>query len=160
MFEAALAEAAAADVVVFIAAGNDGDPAPSWPAQYAADPRFEGMVIAVGAMKRDGSRLPASAKAGFAQRNYLMAPGDDVPVDCSPICQRVGLTSVSAPHGAGALALLLQAYPGLTAREAADVLLSSARDMGQRGTDRVYGRGAIDMVAAAAEAERRVKAKG
>ena len=57
-------------------------------------------------------------------------------------------TSFSAPQIAGAAALLIQAFPNLTAANVVDILLRSARDAGAAGTDAVYGRGILDIAAA------------
>src|SRR5690606_27122730 len=52
-------------------------------------------------------------------------------------------TSYSAPQVSGAAALLAQAFPNLTGRQIADILLRSAFDVGAAGTDAVYGRGIL-----------------
>ena len=57
-------------------------------------------------------------------------------------------TSVAAPHAAGALALLLSAYPQLTAAEQADALLAGAFDLGSAGPDYDFGNGRLDVWAA------------
>ena len=57
-------------------------------------------------------------------------------------------TSFSSPAVAGALALLLQAFPNLTGRQAVEILLTTAREAGTPGTDGVYGRGLLDLVQA------------
>ena len=57
-------------------------------------------------------------------------------------------TSVAAPHVAGALALLLQAFPGMSADRQAAALENSAVDLGPAGADNSYGRGRLDALAA------------
>ena len=49
---------------------------------------------------------------------------------------------------AGALALLLEAFPNLTGRQAVDILLRTARDAGDAGPDVIYGRGLLDIAQA------------
>src|SRR5690606_27190812 len=54
----------------------------------------------------------------------------------------------SAPQVSGAAALLAQAFPNLTGRQIADILLRSAFDAGALGTDVVFGRGILDIARA------------
>ncbi|MDB5439921.1 MAG: peptidase and in kexin sedolisin, partial [Caulobacteraceae bacterium] len=63
-------------------------------------------------------------------------------------CRLLSGTSFSAPEVAGALALLLQAFPNLTGRQAVDILLRTATDLGANGSDAVYGRGLLNLAAA------------
>lgn len=55
-------------------------------------------------------------------------------------------TSLAAPHVAGALALLLSAYPDLSVEEQESVLLDSAFDLGVSGPDNDYGYGKLDVL--------------
>ncbi len=52
-------------------------------------------------------------------------------------------TSASAPHVAGALALVWSARPDLSRRQVIDVLLRTARDAGPVGPDPAYGYGSL-----------------
>ena len=148
-FEAALARATAAGVVVAASAGNDSLANPDWPARYATDPRFSGAVIAVGALAQTGALASFSNKAGVAANGYIAAPGESLATDCSGAnCAVVSGTSFSAPHVSGALALLLQTFPNISGRDAVDILLRTAADIGPTGTDSTYGRGALDLARA------------
>ncbi|KAK0349539.1 hypothetical protein LTR94_032705, partial [Friedmanniomyces endolithicus] len=90
-----------------------------------------------------------SNKAGVSQGAYLTAPGVDVIVGCEGDgCWRVNGTSFASPAVAGALALLLEAFPNLTGREAVDILLRTGADLGDAGTDVTFGRGALDIARA------------
>lgn len=145
-FEKALAHAAKAGAVVIIAAGNEGKLEPEWPARYAADPRFAGSIVAVGAVNRQGELAPFSDRAGTTHAAYVVAPGQKVITDCDPdTCAIVSGTSFAAPHVAGALALLMQAFPALNARQALDLLLRSADTASGPDGDTVYGRGRVDV---------------
>ena len=145
-FEAALLRAVNAGAVIVASSGNDGESNPGWPARYAVDPRFAGSVIAVGSHNVQDLMSDFSNRAGVTQTAYISAPGEDVLTGCNgTICYRVNGTSFSAPHVAGALALLLDAFPNLSARQALAILIDTARDAGDAGPDIVYGRGLLDL---------------
>jgi hypothetical protein len=57
-------------------------------------------------------------------------------------------TSSAAPQVSGLAALILSKWPQLSGGEAGQVILNTARDLGEAGTDPVYGRGLIDVEAA------------
>jgi subtilisin family serine protease len=57
-------------------------------------------------------------------------------------------TSVAAPHVAGALALLLSAFPNLTVEQQSAALSNTAVDLGPAGPDDTYGAGRLDVLAA------------
>ncbi|MBD3574368.1 peptidase S8 [Brevundimonas diminuta] len=148
-FEAALQRAVNAGVIFAIAAGNEAGANPEWPGRYASDPRFAGSIIVVGAHDRARQLGDFSNKAGVSQGVYLTAPGVDVIVGCEGDgCWRVNGTSFASPAVAGALALLLEAFPNLTGREAVDILLRTGADLGDAGTDVTFGRGALDIARA------------
>jgi hypothetical protein len=148
-FLQALSDAVAKGVVFTISAGNDGSTDPEWPARYAADPRFAGSIIAVGSIDQTRALSSFSDMAGVAASEYLAAPGENIAANCTSAgCVIVSGTSFSAPHVAGALALLLQAFPNLTGPKAVDILFKSADDAGAAGTDPVYGRGILNLARA------------
>jgi subtilisin family serine protease len=145
-FETALGKAVKSGAVVIMAAGNDGRQQPEWPGRYAADPRFAGSVVAVGAVNRDGEMAAFSDRAGLARAAYIAAPGQKVVTDCdAETCALISGTSFAAPHVAGALALLMQAFPTMTGRQALDLLLRSAQGGAGVQGDTVYGRGRLDV---------------
>ena len=55
---------------------------------------------------------------------------------------------MAAPHVAGALALLLSAYPGLTAAQQEAALEQGAQDLGPSGPDNSFGFGRLDVLGA------------
>jgi len=142
----AFARATAAGTVLVISAGNDGtaqvDPLPA--AALAATGR--GAVIVVGAVDENGQIADFSNRAGAAQDNYISALGVRVrSFDQSGTAFLYSGTSYSAPAVAGAVALLAQSFPNLTAAQIVDIILKSARDAGDLGTDAIYGRGLLDI---------------
>jgi hypothetical protein len=149
-FETALQNAVKAGVVVAIAAGNDGAANPEWPAMYAVDSRYLGSVLAVGATTQAGSLASYSDKAGSAAAGFVVAPGDSIFTDCGTdnVCTVVSGTSFAAPHVAGALALLLQAFPNLTGAQAVSILEQTADHAGIYADSTTYGFGLIDLQAA------------
>jgi len=145
-FEASLGKAVKSGAVVIMAAGNDGRQQPEWPGRYAADPRFAGSVVAVGAVNRDGEMASFSDRAGLARAAYISAPGQKVVTDCdADTCALISGTSFAAPHVAGALALIMQAFPTMTGKQALDLLLRSAQGGAGVQGDTVYGRGRLDV---------------
>jgi hypothetical protein len=149
-FELALQHAVNAGIIVTVAAGNNGDANADYPGQYAVDPRYAGMVIAVGASDATNALASYSNKAGSAAAGYLVAPGDNLVTTCtsSNSCWRVSGTSFAAPEVAGAAALMLQAFPNLTPQQVVHILLTTADDLGAPGVDAVYGNGLLDVARA------------
>lgn len=147
--EPALARATAAGVVIVAAAGNDAAEAPSWPARYAADPRFARAIVVAGASTIGGAMATWSSRASGTVDRYVVAPGENVVVDCDDVyCRLVSGTSYSVSYVAGALSLLLEQNPALSAQDAARLMLSNTRDLGKRGEDRESGRGLLDVAKA------------
>jgi subtilisin family serine protease len=145
VFEAALGRTVKSGAVVVIAAGNATWPDPMWPARYAADPRFAGSIVVAGATGWNGLIAPWSNRAGEASAHFVAAPGQWILTDCARTCRVASGTSLATPYVAGALALLLEAHPELSGPQAAERLLSVARDAGAPGEDPVYGRGILDL---------------
>ncbi|WP_369831624.1 S8 family peptidase, partial [Brevundimonas sp. MYb46] len=148
-FEAALQRAINAGVVFAIASGNAAGANPEWPGRYASDPRFAGGIIVTGAHDNANQIADFSNRAGVSQTYFLSAPGVQIYTDCEGTsCWVANGTSFASPAVAGALALLLEAFPNLTGREAVEILLRTARDAGDQGDDIVYGRGLLDIAQA------------
>lgn len=145
-FQKALSDAVAAGIAVAISAGNDSGANPDFPAALASDPRYVGLVVAVGAVDQNKKLASFSNMAGSAANEFLVAPGVNLKTDCdNTSCTIVSGTSFSAPQVAGAIALLLQTFPNLTPEQAVSILLKSAQNVGPSAT---YGRGLLDLAAA------------
>ncbi len=74
----------------------------------------------------------------------LAAP-DGVRVRTEPYASGFYGTSASAPHVAGAAALVMQAYPAFTTAQVQNWLEDHAIDLGPAGKDNAYGAGRLDL---------------
>ncbi|HEY7599738.1 MAG TPA: S8 family serine peptidase, partial [Candidatus Limnocylindrales bacterium] len=149
-FQLDLQALTAAGIVPVFAAGNYGPNAST-----SASPANNPEALAVGAIDNSGvvyngsSRGPTSC--GGAARTFpdVAAPGVSIlTTDLFGFYYWPTGTSLAAPHAAGALALLLSAFPNLSAAEQRDALANSAVDLGDAGPDNTFGVGRIDMLAA------------
>ncbi|HLA74885.1 MAG TPA: S8 family serine peptidase [Gammaproteobacteria bacterium] len=142
----------AAGIGVVFSAGNTGPDSFS-----SGSPANNPGAFATGAVDNSlsiadfSSRGPSACDGGLFPQ--LSAPGVNIrTADLSfgglPLYATVSGTSYAAPHTAGAMALLLGAYPntGIAALESA--LMHSVRDLGQPGADTAYGYGLVDVAAA------------
>lgn len=135
-FERAIERAVSSGVIVVGIAGNTGQVGVLYPGKYDG-------VLAISAI--DSSNL----RAGFSRWGpevAFCAPGAEV-VSFLP-GGRTGTrsgTSFAAAHVSGVLALILSAYPALSAAQAVDLLTASASAPGgSRGTEGWSGAGLID----------------
>lgn len=155
----AVTRASAAGLVVVVAAGNDGE---AMPDAFASELRAAGgdNVIIVGSVDEANSISDFSNRAGSDAQWFLSARGEGVCCAYEDGKLFVGTdangqytlvlsgTSFAAPQVSGAVALLRQAFPNLTAAEIVNILLESAADLGAAGTDSIYGRGLLDIARA------------
>lgn len=128
--------AAARGVVVVAAAGNEGREAVRYPAGY------ENVV---GVTSIDGAnRRPGFANTGEAVD--IAAPG----VGVYSTWQDEGYVSISgssaaAPFVSGAIAMLMSETPGLSALEAAELVMEHANEVGPPGRDNFFGAGVLNL---------------
>ncbi len=139
VIEDALEYAAARDVVVVAAAGNDGEDTLYYPASSP-------LTIAVSAL------TPSLALADFSNHGPgldLAAPGVDVVslFRDGESCQGSG-TSMATPHVAGVAALVRSINPLLNRDEVRALLRQTARDLGPAGYDTSFGAGLVDALSA------------
>ena len=149
-FEQDLTSLRAAGILPLFAAGNYG-PGPSTSASPANNPE----AFAVGATDNSdviysgSSRGPSACGEASTTFPELVAPGVNIlSSDLYGLYARWTGTSVSAPHAAGVLALLLGAFPDASAERQAAALEGGALDLGAAGPDNTYGYGRLDALAA------------
>ncbi len=144
LYRAVVAEALAANVSVVCAAGNNGGDSPYYPSDLDG-------VISVTAVDSSG------VVASFSNHNKhktIAAPGKDVYGLKSGSDDAYGTmsgTSMAAPIVSGALALLRVANPNLSAAQAEQALISTAKDAGDAGFDPYYGWGILQLGSAVAQ---------
>ena len=137
IFHSTIDKAYTSGLLIVAAAGNDGaydglDDSVDFPARYSS-------VIGVGAVNRYSKRASFSSTGPAVE---IAAPGVEI------LSTYVGNeyaylsgTSMAAPFVTGELALLKQAYPGLTNKELRRVLTELTQDIGAVGRDTLYGYG-------------------
>jgi subtilisin family serine protease len=150
-FQADLQALRSGGVLPVFAAGNYGPGVSTGtsPANYP-EAFSVGEVNNADVIQAESSRGPTTCgQAGSAIFPSVVAPGTGVlTTDLYGFYTTASGTSLSAPHTAGALALLLSAFPGLSPLTQAQALLAGAVDRGLVGADNAYGNGRIDVLAA------------
>lgn len=143
----ALKRAYDSGILIVAAAGNNGDEASGvvmYPAKYDS-------VIAVSAVKADLTKLPRSASGKEVE---IAAPGHKIfstyPMKwdfedgkADGYTQLTG-TSMAAAHVTGVLALYKERFPNMTNVELRALLAHSAKDLGAKGRDDVFGHGLVE----------------
>ena len=147
-FQLDLRNLRAAGILPVFSAGNYGPLAGT-----VLSPANNPEAFAVGAtddtdvLAQSSSRGPSACPGAVAPQ--LVAPGVNVRTsDLYGSYLDVSGTSIAAPHVAGALALLLDALPGLSADQQAAALDGGALDLGPNGPDNSFGSGRLDVLAA------------
>ncbi|MCD6706871.1 MAG: S8 family serine peptidase [Thiobacillus sp.] len=142
----------AAGTAIAFAAGNDG-PSPLTSLSPANNPPgfAAGAVDADLAIASFSSRGPSACDGTVYPE--LVAPGVNVnTADLSfgglALYAVVSGTSYAAPHAAGAMALLAEAFPSASIGQIEAALTASAQDLGVAGEDNSYGYGLADVEAA------------
>tara|TARA_R110000782_G_scaffold167129_5_gene259161 strand:- start:13446 stop:15692 length:2247 start_codon:yes stop_codon:yes gene_type:complete len=150
----AVNQATAAGVIIVISAGNDSAAAPDGFATSLADPSIShGLVIIATSSNTDGAHSSFANGAQGYENVTLSALGEGVRAQDQTGTEYLwDGTSLSAPQVAGAIALMLDAFPNLTPRQVVDRLLATAQDSGDTGPDALFGMGILDIAAAFAPA--------
>jgi subtilisin family serine protease len=146
-FQLDLQNLRAAGILPIFAAGNFGPTSGT-----SASPANNPEALAVGSTNDSDVLDPVSSRgpSACAQPVYpqLTAPGVGIrTTDLFGLYVDETGTSMAAPHVAGALALLLGAFPGLPADRQEAALENGAADLGTTGADNDYGFGRLDAAA-------------
>ena len=149
-FEPDLQALRAAGILPVFAAGNSGPTLAT-----SISPANNPSALAVGATDNNDAILAGSSRGptacGQSSKSYpdLTAPGWNIRTSGLSGGYMVNSgTSLAAPHVAGALALLLGIFPGLSAADQQAALTHSAVDRGVPGADNDYGAGRLDILGA------------
>jgi len=137
-----------ADILSVAATGNDGNSQPDYPAYYAIDSDLQGSIIAVGSVDSDSNISSFSNHCGNTKNYCLVAPGENIHgayIGGDTAYADYSGTSMATPHVAGAAAVLRAAWTHLNASQTAQILLQTATDLGEAGTDDIYGRGLLNL---------------
>jgi len=120
--KSAIEYASSKGAIVVMAAGNDGESAPDYPARYANQ-----TGIAVGAVDANKNLTDFSNRSGNTTMAYVTAPGQSVysSVPNNQYANYSG-TSMATPYVAGVVALMLSANPNLTEAQVRDIITSTA----------------------------------
>lgn len=145
-FRDAIGTLRGAGIAVVVSAGNSGPDGGTSisPANYPES-------LAVGATTASNNIASFSARGPSACPGDelfpdLVAPGVNVSsANLSGGYLAVSGTSFSAPHLAGAIALLRQTAPSATVNHLTEALSSGAVDLGVAGPDFIYGHGLLDI---------------
>lgn len=157
----AVQRAAQHGVIFVVSAGNDSMAQPTGFARGIAN-AAPGQAIIVGGLGLEGADyhewsgegidfnqlMTMSNAAGSSQDVFMGAPGRFVRVDFPGIPDGItGIsgTSFAAPAVAGTVALMLQAFPTLTARDVVQILFTTADDIGTPGEDLTFGHGRLNV---------------
>jgi subtilisin family serine protease len=165
-FADAIQRATQAGIIIVVSAGNsgnDGATQPNYPGFLATNPGVSnGLIIIAGGLNPNGTVNTASNPPGSAASWYMTAPGWQIRVpDFGPpgpvpgfqtcglgvngdLCQIQG-TSYASPYITGAVALIMDAFPGMTPTQVVDLLFNTADDTGVAGIDGINGRGRLNI---------------
>ncbi|AJP72149.1 peptidase S8 and S53, subtilisin, kexin,sedolisin [Sphingomonas hengshuiensis] len=147
----AVARYAATGGLVVTAAGNTSADAPTdAPAITDANRRAVLFVGAIDPSTTDYKLASYSARAGTMMDRYVVAVGTHYTLDTSGAMTVFKGTSSATPVVTALVADILSKWPQLSGQQAGDIVLATAKDIGDPGVDPVFGHGLVDFQAALA----------
>ncbi|MFI8668263.1 S8 family peptidase [Qipengyuania sp. NPDC077410] len=130
-------------------AGNDAAPNPS---NYLdlTDDNAEAIlfVVALNPSYTDHSLASYSNACGAVMERCVAAAGTNITHDVNGQIVAFSGTSSAAPVVTSLAAMIMSKWPQLTGVDAGNIILSTARDIGDEGVDEVFGHGLVDAYAA------------
>ena len=145
--EGAIQLAVDSDIIVVVAAGNEGTDQEVYPASYDT-------VIAVGALQANSWEL--ASYSNFGPNVDIVATGTVVTTATGSRYKTYEGTSLSAPQVTAAVAIYKSLNPYATFEEVKEKIQAAAVDLGDPGLDTMYGYGALDMNAFILEEKGRI----
>jgi len=152
--EDAARRAAMAGIILVVGSGNTGA-APSSFAQQLAKIAPNNVIIvgALGVATSESGTISYdyqgihSAPASISMEHYLGAPGlyNAATYFRSDGIDKLSGSSFAVPVVSGAIALLAQAFPTLSADSLIKILYVTADDLGKQGVDDVFGQGRLNI---------------
>ncbi|NOV03466.1 S8 family peptidase [Paenibacillus planticolens] len=132
------------DVALIAASGNDNTDRPGYPAAYPE-------VFAVAASDSKNNKAPFSNYGDYID---VTAPGVSI-ASTYPNNQYAALsgTSMASPHVTALAALIRSTNPTLKNKDVYQIMRDTAQDIGEKGHDKYFGYGLIDVVKAVQKAE-------
>ena len=131
------------DAIFVWAAGNDSaHESGALSALPLAFPDLSGHFINVVALDNYGEIAWYSNQCGITQNYCISAPGSGWDTDTQ--LNATG-TSFATPVVSGAIAIIKETFPYMSATQISQLLFTTATDLGEPGIDSVYGWGLLDM---------------
>ena len=115
-------------------------------ADYSA---LQPQTIVVAGVDKNNLISTFSNRCGVAKDWCMVAPDENIfTTTTGGGYATVSGTSFAAPQVSGAIAILKQEFPNLTAAQIVSRLLNTATDLGAAGVDVIYGHGLLNLAAA------------
>ncbi|MCB2014415.1 MAG: S8 family peptidase [Sphingobium sp.] len=151
---AAVDRATAAGVIIVISSGNDSAASPDAFARAFTDASISRGLVLIATSNNSGGVHSDFANGALGYETVTLSTiGERVRAPDHEGTQFLWSgTSFAAPQVAGAIALMLEAFPGMTPQEVVQRLLTTATDAGASGPDALFGMGIMDIAAAFAPA--------
>lgn len=148
---AAVSKYALTGGLVVKSAGNTGEASPI--DSVAVTDANRQAILFVGALRPLVNMYQMesySNLAGTMMERYVVAPGRNVTTDVNGASTTFAGTSSAAPVVTGLVADILSKWPQLSGQQAGNIVINTAKDIGDPGVDAVYGHGLVDFNAALA----------